>query len=82
MRRGGNLATDQAPMTCRPYAAQSVVTGGLGAHTRSLRPSPRGGVADRAESGASAPPRPPIRAPRGFQQHVRRECVHVVWARG
>ena len=31
---GGDQATDQAPETCRPNAAQSVVPGGLRAHTR------------------------------------------------
>ena len=31
---GGDQATDQTPMTRRAYAAQSVVTAGLRAHTR------------------------------------------------
>ena len=31
---GGDQATDQAPEACRPNAAQSVVPGGLRAHTR------------------------------------------------
>ena len=40
----GDRATDQAPETRRPHAAQSVVPGGLRAHTReTASPSPRGG---------------------------------------
>ena len=40
----GDQATDQAPDTCRPNAAQSVVPGGLRAHTReTAAPFPWGG---------------------------------------
>ena len=64
-RGGGDQATYQAPKTCRPNAAQSVVPGGLRAHTReTVSLSPRG-VADRAGSGADAPSRPLIRSPGG-----------------
>ena len=48
-------------MTCRPYAAQLVVKGGLRAHTReTVSPSPRGvGEACRKCSRRSAsPPNP------------------------
>ena len=42
--RGGDQATDQAPETHRPNAAQSVVPGGLRAHTReTASPFPWGG---------------------------------------
>ena len=52
---------DQAPVTCRPNAAQLVVPRGRRAHTReTASPSPKRGVADRAGNGASTPPRPPI----------------------
>ena len=41
---GGGQATDQAPETRRPNAAQSVVPGGLRAHTReTASPFPWGG---------------------------------------
>ena len=41
---GGDQATDQAPETRRPNAAQSVVPGGLRAHTReTASPFPWGG---------------------------------------
>ena len=43
-RGGGGQATDQAPVTRRPNAAQSVVPGGLRAHTReTASPFPWGG---------------------------------------
>ena len=42
--RGGGQATDQAPETRRPNAAQTVVPGGLRAHTReTVSPFPWGG---------------------------------------
>ena len=44
MRWGEGQARDQAPVTYRPNAAQSVVLGGLGAHTREIvSPPPREG---------------------------------------
>ena len=63
--RGGDRATDQAPEARRPNAAQSVVPGGEGPTPVGLRPPSLWGVVDRAGSGASAPPRPPFRAPGG-----------------
>ena len=79
---GGDRATDQAPETCRPNAAQSVVPGGLGAHTReTASPLPRGGGGPcRKWSRRSASP--PIPCPLGIQQRVRRWRVRVVRARG
>ena len=42
--RGGDQAADQAPETRQPNAAQSVVSGGLRAHTReTASPFPWGG---------------------------------------
>ena len=61
--RGGDQATDQAPVIRRPNAAQSVVPGGKGPTPVRLRPPSLGGVVDRAGSGAGAPPCPPFRAP-------------------
>ena len=80
--RGGDQATDQAPETCRPNAAQSVVPGGLRAHTReTASPFPWGGGGPcRKWSRRSASP--PSRAPGGIQQRVGRESMHVVRARG
>ena len=63
--RGGDQATDQAPVTCWPNAAQSVVPGGLRAHTRETASPSLRGVADRAGSGAGALPRPPNPCPWG-----------------
>ena len=40
---GGDRATDQAPETRRPNAAQSVVPGGLRAHTREAASASPGG---------------------------------------
>ena len=41
---GGDEGTDQAPVTCLPNAAQSVVTGGPRANTReTASPSPKEG---------------------------------------
>ena len=63
---GGDQAMDQAPETCRPNAAQSVVPGGLRAHTRETASLfPWGGVADCAGSGAGALPHPPAPCPWG-----------------
>ena len=79
---GGDQATDQAPVTCRPNAAQSMVPGGLRAHTRETGPLPQGGVADRAGSGAGAPPRPPIRPLGGYHRRVGPECARVALGQG
>ena len=71
MRWGGGVqATDQAPKTCRPNATQSVVRGGLRAHTRetaSLFPWGDGGPCQPALCLT-----PQRHAPGGFQQRVRR----------
>ena len=74
---GGDQATDQAPMTCRPNAAQLVVPGGLRAHTReTASPSPRGGGGPcRKWSRCSASP--PNPCPSGVPA-----AWHVVRARG
>ena len=76
---GGDPATDQAPMTCRPYAAQSVVTGGLRAHTRETASlSFRGGGRPcRKWSWRSAsPPNPcPLGVPAACKAAVRACCA-------
>ena len=80
--RGGDRATDQAPETCRPNAAQSLVPGGLRAHTReTASPFPWGG-GGRCRKWSRCSPRPPFRAPGGIQQRVARGCMRVVRARG
>ena len=56
---GGDLATDQAPVTCWPNAAQSVVLGGLRAHTRetaSLFPRGGGGLCRKWSRRSASPP--------------------------
>ena len=85
VRRGrvGDQATDQAPETRRPNAAQSVVPGGLRAHTReTASPFPWGGGGPcRKWSRRSASP--PIPCPwRGIRLRVGRGCMHVVRTRG
>ena len=56
---GGDQATDQAPKTCRPNAAQSVVRGKLRAHTRetaSLFPWGGGGPCRKWSRCSASPP--------------------------
>ena len=74
--RGGDQATDQAPETRRPNAAQPVVPGGLRAHTReTASPFPWGGGGScRKWSRRSASP--PIPCPwEGIRLRVGR--VHA-----
>ena len=68
---------DEAAVTCRPNAAQSIVPGGLRAHTCETVSPSQGGVADHAGSGAGAPPRPPIRPLGGYHRRVGPGCVCV-----
>ena len=60
MRRGGgDHATDQAPEAYRPNAAQSVVPGGLRAHSRetaSLWPWGGGGPCRKSSRHSASPP--------------------------
>ena len=59
--RGGDHATDQAPVTRRPNAAQSVVPGGLRAHTReTASPFPwgDGGPCRKWNRRSASPPIP------------------------
>ena len=76
---GGDQAKDQAPQTCRPNAAQSVVPGGLRAHTReTVSPPPRRGCGPcRKWSRRSAsPPYPsPWGVPSACGAGVRARCV-------
>ena len=67
---GGDQATDQAPVTSRPNAAQSVVRGGIRAHTYEIVSlSPRGdGGPRRKWSWRSASP--PISVPLGGSSSV------------
>ena len=64
---GGDQAMGQAPETCRPNAAQSVVLGGLRAHTReTASPFPWGGGGPcRKWSRRSASPPSPCPWARG-----------------
>ena len=58
---GGDQATDQAPETCRPNAAQSVVLGGLRPHTcetSSLAPKGGGGTCRKWSRRSASPPDP------------------------
>ena len=81
MRRqggGGGEATDQAPVTCRPNAAQSVVPGGLRAHapeTASLSPRGGGRLCRKWSRRFASPPNP---CPWGFlaacKAAVRARC--------
>ena len=80
---GGDRATDQAPETRRPNAAQSVVPGVLRAHTReTVFPFPWGGGGPcRKWSRRSASP--PIPCPwGGIRLRDGRGCMHVVRTRG
>ena len=76
---GGNQATDQAPVTCRPNAAQSVVRGGLRAHTRETTPpSPRGGgrPCRKWSRHSASPSNPcPLGVPAACKVVVRAHCA-------
>ena len=70
---GGDQAMDQAPETCRPNAAQSVVPGGLRAHTRETASLfPWGGWRTVPEVEPALCLTPRRHALGGFQQRVRR----------
>ena len=80
---GGDQVTDQAPVTCRPNAAHSVVPGGLRAHIReTVSPSPRGGGRSSGRNWSWRSASPPYPTPGGYQQRLGRDCVRVAWARG
>ena len=77
--RGADQATDQAPMTRRPYAARSVVTGGLRAHTpETASPFPwgGGGPCRKWTRRSASPPIPcPLGDPATCRAGVHARCA-------
>ena len=91
MRLGGGLggqALDQALVTCRLNAAQSVVPGGLRAHTREIVSlSPSSGSCRKLSRHSTSPPHrspgglPSVRGPRDNAEETKRTTAAMMLSR-